>query len=204
MSTNEAGIHLEPPPVVTDFAPDPRKVGMLAFLLSEVAFFTTLIVTFLYFLGPIRHGEPNPRQVFDIPMVLVSTLCLLSSSGTMHMAHKSLTNGQARAFLGWWAATIVLGLLFLGGTALEWNDLINRWHVTISRNLFGTCYFTLVGFHAAHVTVGVTIMILILALGLRREVSPANPIAAELVSWYWHFVDGVWVVVFTVVYVLAR
>ncbi|MCS6852773.1 MAG: heme-copper oxidase subunit III [Gemmataceae bacterium] len=183
---------------------DPRKVGMLAFLVSEAAFFGTLIATFLFFLRPIRSGEPNPRDAFDIPLVLLSTFCLLLSSATIHQAHKSLLRGWRWAFLGWWATTMVLGIIFLGGTALEWSSLIQEKQLTISRNLLGSCYFTLVGFHAAHVSVGVVMLAVVLLLAMRDVVTPQQSLGAELVSWYWHFVDGVWVVVFAVVYVVAR
>jgi cytochrome c oxidase subunit 3/cytochrome o ubiquinol oxidase subunit 3 len=95
-------------------------------------------------------------------------------------------------------------VVFLGGTALEWRDLIERHQLTIGRNLFGTTYYTLVGLHALHVTGGVTIMLIVLGLALGRRVTSANRAGVGLVSWYWHFVDGVWVVVFTVVYLVGR
>jgi cytochrome c oxidase subunit 3/cytochrome o ubiquinol oxidase subunit 3 len=98
----------------------------------------------------------------------------------------------------------VLGALFLLGTAAEWHDLIFNHHLTISRNLFGTTYFTLVGFHALHVTIGVILMGVVFALGLRRQITARNQTGAEVVAWYWHFVDGVWVVVFLLVYVIGR
>jgi cytochrome c oxidase subunit III len=120
------------------------------------------------------------------------------------MADRTLGRGNEFAFLLWWLATIVLGAVFLAGTAFEWRDLIYRHHLTISRNLFGTTYYTLVGLHATHVTVGVTIMLIVLGLAVSREVTSANRAAVGLVSWYWHFVDVVWVVVFTVVYVAGR
>jgi cytochrome c oxidase subunit 3/cytochrome o ubiquinol oxidase subunit 3 len=104
----------------------------------------------------------------------------------------------------WWTATIALGLIFLAGTAYEWHDLITEQHLTISRNLFGSTYYTLVGFHALHVTVGVLAMLITLALAVRGAVTARNPAGVELISWYWHFVDGVWVIVFTVVYLFGR
>src|SRR5207237_8653052 len=125
--------------------------------------------------------------------------CLLSSGGTVHVADKSLRSGAISAFILWWSATIVLGVLFLLGTAYEWHELIVSHGLTISRNLFGTTYYTLVGFHALHVTVGVLIMILVLVLAWRQHVSPGG---VELVGWYWHFVDVVWIVVFTLVYLV--
>ncbi len=182
----------------------PVKVGMLAFLASEAAFFGTLIMAYVYFLRQTTHGEPNPSQVFRLPMVLAASACLFSSSATIHLAEKALRRDSRRAFLGWWGLTIVLGVLFLLGTMLEWSDLIGKWGLTISRNLFGTTYFTLVGFHALHVTIGVIVMSIVFGLAWRRQITVRNQTGVEVVSWYWHFVDGVWVVVFTLVYVVGR
>ena len=177
---------------------------MLTFLGSEVAFFGTLIMTYVYFLHQTTHGEPNPSQVFRLPMVLAASACLFSSSATIYLAEKALRRNSRQTFLGWWGLTIVLGVLFLLGTMLEWNDLIGRWGLTISRNLFGTTYFTLVGFHALHVTIGVIVMSIVFGLAWRRQITERNKTGVEVVSWYWHFVDGVWVVVFTLVYVVGR
>jgi cytochrome c oxidase subunit 3/cytochrome o ubiquinol oxidase subunit 3 len=182
----------------------PVKVGMLSFLVSEAAFFGTLIMSYVYFLRQTIHGEPNPSQVFRLPMVLAASACLFSSSATIHAAGKSLRRNAQQAFLRWWGFTIVLGVLFLTGTMLEWSDLIGRWGLTISRNLFGTTYFTLVGFHALHVTVGLIVMTIVFGLAWRHQVTQRNETGVEAVSWYWHFVDGVWVVVFTLVYVAGR
>jgi cytochrome c oxidase subunit 3/cytochrome o ubiquinol oxidase subunit 3 len=175
---------------------------MLSFLVSEVALFGTLIVTYVFYLGKDTIG-PTPA-ILSLPLVLCTTACLLASSGTIHVAERALGHGSRGAFLAWWLATIVLGAAFLGGTAYEWHDLIDRYELTISRNLFGTTYYTLVGLHALHVTAGVTIMLIVFGLALGRLVTSANHGAVQLVGWYWHFVDGVWVVVFTVVYLLGR
>jgi cytochrome c oxidase subunit 3/cytochrome o ubiquinol oxidase subunit 3 len=184
--------------------PSPVKVGMLIFLLSEAAFFGTLIMTYAFFLRQTTQGEPNPSQVFRLPMVLGASVCLFSSSATIHAAERSLCRNSQQAFLGWWGLTIMLGVLFLIGTMLEWNELIAKWGLTISRNLFGSTYFTLVGFHALHVTVGVIVMSIVFGLAWRWEVAQRNQTGVEVVSWYWHFVDGVWAVVFTLVYVVGR
>jgi cytochrome c oxidase subunit 3/cytochrome o ubiquinol oxidase subunit 3 len=182
----------------------PIKVGMLVFLSSEVAFFGTLIMAYVYFLNQTTQDEPNPSQVFQLPKILFFSVCLFASSGTIHLAEKALRRGRAQGFLGWWGLTIVLGASFLVGTGLEWRELINEHHLTINRNLFGTTYFTLVGFHAAHVTVGVIIMSIVWSLALGRQITERNLTGVEAVSWYWHFVDGVWVVVFTLVYIVGR
>src|SRR6516165_6705942 len=108
----------------------PVKVGMLSFLVSEAAFFGTLITAYVYFLRQTIHGEPNPSQVFRLPMVLAASACLFSSSATIHVAQNALRRNSRQSFLGWWGLTIVLGVLFLVGTMLEWNDLISRWGLT--------------------------------------------------------------------------
>jgi cytochrome c oxidase subunit 3/cytochrome o ubiquinol oxidase subunit 3 len=146
----------------------------------------------------------------------------LSSSVTVHLADRALRRGgtshaeESRvapfvpghsltpwSFLLWWSATIILGILFLAGTAYEWIHLIREYGLTISRNLFGTTFYTLVGFHALHVSVGVLVMLTVLGLTLSRR-QAIERAGVELVSWYWHFVDGVWIVVFMVVYVVGR
>jgi cytochrome c oxidase subunit 3/cytochrome o ubiquinol oxidase subunit 3 len=176
---------------------------MICFLVSEVALFATLIVTYVFYLGRDVVG-PTPAEALSLSLVVWTTACLLASSATVHRAERTLGRGNQDGFILWWLATIVLGAVFLGGTAFEWRDLIYRHHLTISRNLFGTTYYTLVGLHALHVTGGVTIMLIVLGLALGRRVAGASRAAVGLVSWYWHFVDGVWVVVFTVVYLVGR
>jgi cytochrome c oxidase subunit III len=193
-----------PPPIVPERGLTPAQWGMVAFLVSEVAFFSTLIVVYLTYLGADQSG-PTPA-LLTLPLVICTTICLLSSSVTVYVAEKSLRSGSRSAFIRWWSATILLGIVFLAGTAYEWNGLVVRHGLTISRNMFGTTYYTLVGFHALHVTVGVIVMLILLGLTLSRPGSgvrgPGSGV--ELVSWYWHFVDGVWVVVFTVVYLVGR
>jgi len=192
-----------PPAIRPEPTLSPGQWGMVSFLVSEVALFGTLIVTYIFYLGKDRVG-PTPKEVLSLPLVLCTTVCLLASSATVHVAERTLRRGSQGGFILWWLATIALGAVFLGGTAFEWHELIFRHHLTISRNLFGTTYYTLVGLHALHVTGGVTIMLIVLGLALRRQVTADNPHGVELVSWYWHFVDGVWVVVFTVVYLVGR
>lgn len=177
--------------------------GMVAFLVSEVAFFSTLIVAYVTYMGQDQVG-PTPAKVLHLPLVIFTTICLLSSSGTIQLAEAALRRGKQAAFCMWWATTIGLGVVFLLGTAYEWREMIEHHHLTISRNLFGTTFYTLVGFHGLHVTGGVIAMLIVLFLGLRREVTNANHTGVELVAWYWHFVDVVWVVVFTVVYLIGR
>jgi cytochrome c oxidase subunit 3/cytochrome o ubiquinol oxidase subunit 3 len=183
----------------------PPKVGMLAFLLSEVAFFSALISTYIVFLRETKTSEPGPAKVFadDMPLVLAATICLLASSVTIHLAERAMRRGSRESFLGFWGLTILLGATFLACTAKEWYKLINHFGLTISSNMFGSTFFTLVGFHAAHVTVGLIILSTIWLLAWRRDISKQNPTAVEVASWYWHFVDGVWIVVFSLVYLVS-
>jgi cytochrome c oxidase subunit 3/cytochrome o ubiquinol oxidase subunit 3 len=192
-----------PPAIAPERMLSTVQWGMVSFLVSEVALFSTLIVTYIFYLGRDVVG-PTPAEALRLPLVLCTTACLLSSSATIHRAEKTLRQGSQSRFLQWWTATIALGVVFLGGTAFEWHDLMAHYHLTISRNLFGTTYYTLVGLHAVHVTGGVIIMLIMLGLALRRQVGAANHAAVGMASWYWHFVDGVWVVVFTVVYLMGR
>jgi cytochrome c oxidase subunit 3 len=176
----------------------PGQWGMVAFLVSEAAFFSTLIVVYLTFVGKDTVG-PFPREVLSLPLVIGTTICLLSSSYTIHRAEGFLETGNVAEFRKWWLGTIALGLVFLLGTAYEWFDLITRDHLTIDRNLFGSTFFTLVGFHGVHVSAGLATMLLIFFL---RPGPDRNGVG--LVAWYWHFVDAVWVVVFSVVYLYGR
>ena len=192
-----------PPAVRPEVTLSAGQWGMLSFLVSEVSLFGTLIVTYLFYVGRDVVG-PTPAEALSLGLVVCTTACLLASSATVHVADRRLERGNQVGFLRWWLATLLLGAAFLGGTAFEWRELIVRHHLTISRNLFGSTYYTLVGLHAVHVTAGVTIMLIVLGLALGRQVTSANRAGVGLVSWYWHFVDGVWVVVFTVVYLVGR
>src|SRR3954447_13779083 len=142
-----------PPPIEPEQWLSPVQWGVVSFLVSEVAFFATVIATYLSFLGR-EQGGPTPA-VLSLPLVIGTTICLLASSVTAHLAERALRSGSKSAFIRWWSATIVLGIVFLAGTAYEWHALIVRHGLTISSNLFGTTYYTLVGFHAFHVTMGV-------------------------------------------------
>jgi cytochrome c oxidase subunit III len=204
MSTNaetEVAVRSALPPVPESANLSPGQAGMLSFLASEVAFFGTLIMAYVFFLRQTVASTPSPKEVFYLPLVLAATACLLSSSVTVHFAEKALHAGNRSLFVTLWGLTIALGACFLAGTAIEWHDLIFTHRLTINRNMFGTTYFTLVGFHAFHVTVGLVALTTILGLALRGVLHP-QPV--QLMSWYWHFVDAVWVVVFTLVYVVGR
>jgi cytochrome c oxidase subunit III len=186
----------------------PSQWGVLAFLASEVALFSTLIVAYLIFAGADSRsggmGGPTPLAVLSLRLVIGTTTCLLLSSGTVHLADMAWHRGRDGLFVVLWTCTIVLGIAFLLGTAYEWFDLIERHHLTIGRNLFGTTFYTLVGFHALHVSAGVIVMLIVLTMTLRKQFVGKSRDGVQLVSWYWHYVDVVWIVVFTVVYLLPH
>ena len=177
------------------------KVGMACLIFAESAIFTIFVVAYLFYVGKSLIG-PTPREVLETPFFF--TVCLLSSSLTIHFAARFLERGRRGAFLLLWLLTIVLGALFLYGTSQEWHRLIYEHGLTISTNLFGTTYYSLVGLHASHVTAGLIMLIIVLFFGLAGRVGPQQSARVDVLSLYWHFVDAVWVVVFTVVYVLGR
>ena len=177
------------------------KVGMACLIVAESAIFTIFVVAYLFYAGKSLSG-PTPREVLEIPIFF--TICLLSSSVTIHFAARFLERGKRVGFLSLWFLTIVLGVLFMYGTAREWYRLIYEHGLTISSNLFGTTYYSLVGLHAFHVTAGLLMLMIVLLFALAGRVGSEQSARVEVLSMYWHFVDAVWVVVFTVVYVLGR
>jgi len=172
---------------------------MYCLIAAEASIFTIFVVAYLFYIGKSLSG-PKPKDVLHAPIFL--SVCLLSSSLTVHLAVRRLAAGNMGAFARHWSLTIVLGGIFLVGTAREWAHLI-RDGLTIDTNLFGTSYYSLVGLHAFHVTMGLlalsTVMLFYFAGALRRD----HAERLEILSMYWHFVDAVWVVVFLVVYVIG-
>ena len=181
--------------------PDRGKVAMAGLIIAEAAIFTIFVVAYLFYVGKSLTG-PTPREVLETPIFY--TICLLSSSLTIHFAAKSLARDRVGAFLGLWVLTIVLGATFMYGTGQEWHRLIYEHGLTISTNLFGTTYYSLVGLHAFHVTAGLVMLLIVATFVLAGRVGVEQSRRVEVLSMYWHFVDAVWVVVFTVVYVLGR
>src|SRR2546422_669722 len=161
------------------------RVGMYCLIAAEAAIFTIFVVAYLFYAGKSLSG-PTPREV--LPVRIVFTICLLSSSLTIHRAVQSWKRGRMPAFAGWWLATISLGAIFLAGTALEWRDLIYDKGLTIRTNLFGTTYYSLVGLHAVHVTVGLLAMATVAALALLGYVRREHAERGDVLSLYWHFV----------------
>jgi len=177
------------------------RVGMLGLIAAEAAIFTIFIVAYLFYAGKSLAG-PTPDDVLHAPILL--TLGLLASSITVHAGVRKLRSGDVGAFARCWIVTLVLGAIFLAGTAVEWHRLIYRDGLTLQTNLFGTTYFSLVGLHAFHVTVGVAVLLSASLLAIFGHVRPVHAERADVFSLYWHFVDAVWMVVFLVVFVIGR
>ena len=180
--------------------PSRGRVGMYCLIAAESAIFTIFVVAYLFYLGKSLTG-PLPKDVLHVPIVY--TVCLLSSSVTVHMAVRRTATGEMRSFALWWIATILLGGAFLFGTAREWAHLILDDGLTISTNLFGTTYYSLVGLHAFHVTMGLLALLTVATFYFTAEMRREHAERLEVLAMYWHFVDAVWVVVFTVVYVIG-
>jgi cytochrome c oxidase subunit 3 len=182
-------------------APSRGRAGVMGFILAETSLFAVFVVAYLFYIGKSLTG-PSPKEVLGLP--IVGTVCLLSSSVTVALATRALAAGRVARAGSWLFVTIVLGLVFLGGTAREWRHLIVERGFTIGTNLFGTTFYPLVGLHASHVILGLIMLTLCVVFACSGALKVIHAERVEVVSWYWHFVDGVWVVVFTVVYVVGR
>ena len=179
---------------------DNRKLGMWAFLGSECLFFGSLIATYLLYRGRSLVG-PFPEDVYDIPYTSVSSFVLLMSSLTMVLALNAIQRGDHRKLRAWLLATALLGITFVGGQVFEFTVFVKE-GLTITRNLFGTSFFVLTGFHGAHVTVGILMLLTLYGMSRAGRLPQGNALRVELVGLYWHFVDIVWIVIFTVVYLI--
>ena len=181
--------------------PSKRRVGMTALIVGESAIFTIFVVAYVFYMGKSLSG-PTPVQVLEVP--ILATICLLSSSLTIWRAEKAIEDDRIGSFTVWLGATIALAAVFLTGTALEWKKLIYRDGLTISTNLFGTTFYSLVGLHATHVVVGLSLLTSIFIFSLFGWVDSRQSERFGVVALYWHFVDAVWIVVFSVVYLIGR
>jgi cytochrome c oxidase subunit 3 len=181
--------------------PSRGRVGMFCLIAAESAIFVIFLVAYIFYIGKSLSG-PTPRQVLEIP--IFNTVCLLSSSLTIHLAVRALQRGKTPTFKLFWFLTLALGAIFLFGTGREWHRLIYSAGLTISTNLFGTTYYSLVGLHAFHVLAGLLGLTIVMLLALAAKVTQEHAEHVDVFSLYWHFVDVVWVVVFTTVYVVGR
>ena len=179
---------------------DNKKLLMWLFLASECLFFGSLIAAYLLYRDRSVVG-PYPDELFDIPFTSVSAFVLLMSSVSMVLALAAIQRGDRRGLQIWLFTTALLGIIFVSGQAYEFT-LFNREGLSLSQNLFGTTFFVLTGFHGAHVTVGVLILLSLFAMTLQGRITQADSLHIELAGLYWHFVDIVWIVIFTLVYLI--
>ena len=201
MAHATAATHGEHEPTTTGL--NHRKLLMWAFLGSDCMFFGTLIATYLVYKNKSVEGA-MPIDVFDIPVTSVSTFVLLMSSMSMVMAYAWLTRGNLKAFRIWLASTAILGATFLAFQTFEFRDFAVHGQLTPKTNLFGSTFFTLTGFHGAHVTLGVIWAALdTVPLVQKGRRHAEKNLDVDLAALYWHFVDIVWIVIFTVVYLFG-
>jgi heme/copper-type cytochrome/quinol oxidase subunit 3 len=173
------------------------RLAVLLFLVSEFVFFVFLIVAYIYS-RPSEISGPTAQSSLVPWKTGIYTVVLLSSSATIYLAERALDKSRRR-FAMWMSTTILLGAIFLFGEMREYSGLLQR-DISISRNLFGSTYFTLTGFHAIHVTLGLLMLLTILGLVMSGKLGQKRHTAFRAVSYYWHFVDIVWIMVFSVVY----
>ncbi len=176
------------------------KLAMWLFLASDCLLFGALISTYVLYRGASVTG-PYPSDVFDIPYTSVSSFVLLASSLTMVLALAALQGGDVGRSRVWLLATALLGMTFVGGQVYEFTSFV-REGLTLQANVFGTSFFVLTGFHGTHVTVGILMLLTLVSLSFAGRLGPERAEAVELVGLYWHFVDIVWIVIFTVVYLI--
>ena len=179
---------------------DNRKLLMWLFLASDCLFFGSFIAAYLLYRGRSVVG-PYPEDLFDIPFTSVSAFILLMSSVTMVLALAAIQRGNVRNMRIWLFTTAMLGTLFIAGQVFEFTEF-NHEGLSLSTNLFGTTFFVLTGFHGAHVTVGVLILMSLFVVSMRGGIQQKDSLVVELAGLYWHFVDIVWIVIFTLVYLI--
>ncbi len=178
---------------------DSRKIAFWTFLGSECLLFGTLITTYLVYHGKSVAGPTT--EILNIPLTSVSTFVLLMSSLAMVLALAAVTRGDALFARVWLATTALLGSMFLGFQAYEFTHFVHE-GLTLQTSLFGSTFFVLTGFHGGHVFIGVVWLLTLLVRSFQGKLGPDKTLQVELSGLYWHFVDVVWIVIFTVVYLL--
>jgi heme/copper-type cytochrome/quinol oxidase subunit 3 len=198
--------HEEHPPTSTGI--NHRKLLMWLFLASDCMFFGALIATYMIYRGQAETVAeagagtgPFPHELIDIPYTSVSAFVLLMSSMTMVLALAGLQRGDLRASRLWTFATAALGIIFLGGQYFEFTEFYHE-GLGFTTNMYGTTFFTLTGFHGTHVTIGVIWLLSLLFVSLRGGLKQEDSLDLEIAGLYWHFVDIVWIVIFTLVYLI--
>jgi heme/copper-type cytochrome/quinol oxidase subunit 3 len=198
MATQEAAVHA--PEHHTSTGLDNVKMGMWAFLGSECLFFGSLITTYLLYRSA-SSGGPGPADVYDIPYTSVSSFVLLMSSLTMVLALSAIQRGNHAGMRVWLLATALLGMTFIGGQIFEFTTFYEE-GLALSTSPFGSAFFVLTGFHGAHVTIGILMLLSLVGMNLAGHLGTADARKVEMVGLYWHFVDIVWIIIFTVVYLV--
>ena len=188
------------PGVETWTLPSRGRVAMLSLIIGESAIFTIFVVAYVFYIGKSLSG-PTPA-VLEVPWF--NSICLLSSSVTIWLAEREIERGRMKRFAALWALTMALGVIFIIGTGFEWHKLIYLDGLTIHTNLFGTTFYSLVGLHATHVVVGLLMLGFVLLFTLTGRLNESHNERVQVLALYWHFVDAVWIVVFTVVYIVGR
>jgi heme/copper-type cytochrome/quinol oxidase subunit 3 len=179
-----------------------RKLLMWAFLGSDCLLFGSLISTYMIYRGKSVTPPVNPRDVFNIPYTSVSAFVLLMSSLAMVLALAAIQRGDVHRMRVWLVATACLGMVFLGGQFYEFTNFATVKGLTIGGNIFGTTFFVLTGFHGTHVTVGVIWLLSVVAASYQGRIKQQNSLDVEIAGLYWHFVDIVWIAIFTLVYLV--
>jgi heme/copper-type cytochrome/quinol oxidase subunit 3 len=185
---------------VTNTGIDNRKLGFWLFLSSESVFFACLIVGYLVYHGHHADGI-GPKDLFNIPLTTISTFVLLMSSLAMVLGVHAAQKDDAKGAMRWTLITALMGLCFLGFQAYEFSHFVSE-GLTLSSSLFGTTFYVLTGFHGTHVAVGVIWLLSLLYYGRKGGLGADKADDVEVAGLYWHFVDIVWIVLFTVIYLL--
>lgn len=199
VTTPTTGVTAGHPPTSTGLSHE--KIGMWAFLGSECLLFGGLISTYLLYRGQSAPGTVSPTDLFDIPFTSVSSFVLLMSSLTMVLALAAIQRGDQHRTKVWLLATALLGATFVGGQVYEFTVFV-REGLNLRTNLFGSSFYVLTGFHGVHVTLGVLMLLSLFSLASRGKLGPERVETVELVGLYWHFVDIVWILIFTLVYLI--
>jgi heme/copper-type cytochrome/quinol oxidase subunit 3 len=186
----------------TSMGLDSRKMGFWAFIGSECLLFGSLISTYLVYQGRSVSG-PTPSEILNIPVTSISTFDLLMSSLWMVLALAAVQRGDMKWAKVWLLGVAIGGSIFLGFQVYEFTSFV-REGLTMQANLFGCTFFILTGTHGAHVTVGVLWMLTLWYRAMRGKLGPEHAMTVEIAGLYWHFVDVVWIVIFTLVYLLHK
>jgi len=200
LAVAHAGAHAPDAHPPTSTGLNSRKMVFWAFLGSECMFFGSLIATYLIYRGRDASG-PHPHDILNIPFTSVSAFVLLMSSLTMVLALAAVQRGDLKGTRIWLAATALLGMTFLAGQCYEFTQFFYE-GLTLQTNLFGCTFFVLTGFHGTHVTVGVIWLWTLFAMAMRGRLPQSRALDVEIAGLYWHFVDVVWIAIFTLIYLI--